>query len=428
MLNILKKTYKRIKIAQAVWRGAVYPGYRLLKKAYSKVKAFRLLGPTELCIYSILIYIFKYRKYKAIPLVKKGFEDHKSSVARDDPSYRAIFKRLVDSYNKAKAQQENIGEPYHAGKLWQRFLDLYFDNLVTSLRDKNTVILQALLENFHREMFTVNLGDFDYSAMKKNPLYKYQYVNTWYQYYNVYKEVTSGHPQLTYPLVGNPAGLYYDGQIIPIATIRYHYYAMEILSLLRDVDNPVVCDIGSGSGGQCYKILSNSVRDITCILLDIPEVLVIASYFLIAALPEKRILLYGEGGRDHLDSGKLEQYDIILMPNFMLPELASESVDLFFNACSFSEMDSETVREYIRQIERICTKYFMHINHTAKFVWYENGKKVVNMPANQIRPDPNRFKKIYQHPRVFSRLEDEILAYNYKARHFAYLYERIKVV
>lgn len=187
--------------------------------------------------------------------------------------------------------------------------------------------------------------------------------------------------------------------------------------------NPIICEIGGGLGGQAYKILSNSDRDLTYILLDIPEMLVISSYFLMAALPEKRFLLYGEGP---LDSSKLDQYDVIIMPNFMLPLLGDETVDLFFNACSFSEMDSVTVKEYIRQIERICRKYFMHINHNAKFVWYDNGKEIVNMTGSEIRPDPVRFKKIYQHPRLFALLEDKLFYYYQKVGHFAFLYERIR--
>jgi len=228
-------------------------------------------------------------------------------------------------------------------------------------------------------------------------------------------------------MLGNPVGLYHDGQIIPIDAIRYHYHATQILSLLRDVSNPVICEIGGGLGGQAYKVLSNSDRPITYILLDIPEMLVISSYFLMAALPEKKVLLYGESP---LDSGKLDQYDIILMPNFMLPQLGDETVDLFFNSASFSEMDSVTVEEYIHQIERICRRYLMHVNHNQKFVWHNHGKETHNMPSTQIRPAPGRFKRIYQYPELLllAREEDKSLYYYYKSVYFAFLYERLRPV
>lgn len=392
----------------------------LLKKTY------KLFGPVSLSIFFTVIHIFKYRKYKAIPLVKKGFEDHRTGVASADARYVTIFKRLSDSYNKAKAEQKNIAQPYRVGRLWQDILDAQFVDLVTTLRDRDTVKLRAQLENFDRESFCMWLGGGanDYYAIKGNPLYKYQFVHEWDTYYNIYKELTGGHPRLTYSLVGNTAGLYHDGHVIPIDAIRFHYCATEVLSLLRDVDNPVICEIGGGLGGQAYKILSNSDHAITYILLDIPEMLVTSSYFLMANFPEKKFLLYGESP---LDSGKLDQYDVVLMPNFMLPQLGDKTVDLFFNSHSFSEMDSATVEEYIHQIEGICRRYFMHINHNVKRVWYDDdGNEIVNMPSSQIKPDPERFKKIYQHPWLFLRLDEKLYYYYYKAKHLAFLYERIR--
>jgi len=372
-------------------------------------------------ISAIVNYPLKYKRYKAIPSLKKGVRDHRVKAVIDDARYMAIFKRLADAYNKAKVKQANIDEPYQVGGSWGLGLDTNCRELTAALRNNDTVKLQALLENFNRERFSSGAGAeyLDYRMLKSTPLYKYQFVNTWYKYYNIYKDVTDDNPQLSYPLLGNPVGLYYDGQIIPIDSFRYMYYATEILSLLRDVENPVICEIGGGVGGQAYKVLSSSHRNLTYILLDIPEILTISSYFLMAALPEKKFLLYEE---DLFDSSRLKCYDVILMPNFMLPYLGDETVDLFFNSCSFSEMNSATVEEYIHQTERICKRYFMHINHGVKFVWYaRDGKKTENVTASQIRPDPRRFKRIYKHPRVFGRLQDKL----YQKDFYTFLYERL---
>ncbi len=346
---------------------------------------------------SILItYITKNRKLKAMPLLKKGFEDHRLEAKTDSAEYTAIFKRLTDAYCKAKIDQENIAEPYKVGILWQRTIDNYCGDLITALRDGDTAKLQAVLENLHRERSSAGLqGGSDYFNMKRRLIYKYLYLNTWYKFYNLCKEIEGGCPMVTYPMVGNPIGLYHDGQVISTDAFRFHYSATEVISLLEDMKSPVVCEIGSGLGGHAYAVLSNARHAVTYILLDIPEVLLQASYFLMAALPEKRFLLYGE---EPLDSNKINQYDVILMPHFMLPQLGDKTVDLFFNQSSFPEMHSETVKEYLLQIERICRRYFMHVNHSTNAVWYEEGRKAVNVPGTQIIPDPKQFKKIYQHP------------------------------
>jgi len=388
----------------------------LIKKAIKHI---------TLNVLSIPIYIFKYRKFKTIPSVKKGFRDHRAKKVNTNTGYMTLFKRLIDSYTKAKIEQEKVAEAYQVGYKWQGILDERFIDLVTCLRQKDTVKLQSLLENFHRERFSLYLGggSEDYYAMRWTPFYKYQFVNTWHKYYNIYKGMAGDEPPLSYPVVGNSIGLYHKGEVIPIEAIRYHYYAMEIHSLLRDVNNPVICEIGSGLGGQAYTVLTKHQRQTTYILLDIPEVLVISSYFLMTALSERKFLLFGESP---LNSHNLDQHDIILMPNFVLPQLGDQTVDLFFNACGFSEMNSTTVEKYIHQIERICSRYLIHINYDVKFMWQDGQKKVANVPGSEIIPDTRRFKKIYQHPRLFGRLGDKIFLWSHKARHFAFLYERIR--
>jgi len=389
-------------------------------------RLFKRFRPTILGFYSFFEYLFKYRKYKAIPSLKKGLECTTSKTKLEDKQYLRILERLTNSYNKAKEDQCQIDPPYRVGFMWQKILDERFSELVRSLKEKNLENLKVLLENFHREKFTLGSGGSadDFFGMKQTRFYQYQLMNTWYKYYGCYEKIKEVNNQLNYPQFGNPIGLYHNGQIIPIEAVRYHYYSIEINSLLREVERPVICEIGTGLGGQAYSILSNSNRNLTYILLDIPEMLIISSYFLMVAFPDKKFLLYGEDAQNNIN---LNQYDIILMPNFVLPKLSAETVDLFFNESSFSEMNRETVEEYVCQIERICRKYFMHINHDAKFVWYENDKKIENLPGSKIIPDPIRFKRIYKHPRLFARLEDKVFYYSTKADHFAFLYERIKL-
>lgn len=166
--------------------------------------------------------------------------------------------------------------------------------------------------------------------------------------------------------------------------------------------------------------MQNSNRKINYISLDIPEMLAISSYFLMSSFPEKKFLLYGE------DSNDFEDYDIVLMPHFILPKLEDESVDLFFNSNSLSEMPRETSDEYVSQIERICKKYFMHINHDGRFVWQQNGKRITNNMGSEIIPNPARFKRIYKHPRLFATLEDKLFYIDKQASHFTYLYEKFR--
>jgi len=110
----------------------------------------------------------------------------------------------------------------------------------------------------------------------------------------------------------------------------------------------------------CYFLMKRMNRPVY-IDFDLPENLLVESYFLSMAFPEKRILYY-RGSDQAITRQTLADYDIILMPNFMLPALEDQSVDLFINTISFSEMEYATIAEYLKQIERTCRKYFYHEN------------------------------------------------------------------
>jgi len=60
---------------------------------------------------------------------------------------------------------------------------------------------------------------------------------------------------------------------------------------------------------------------------DLPDNLIIASYYLSLAFPDRRILLYYSPDLV-LDEELLRNYDAIMMPNFMLPKLPDRAVDL----------------------------------------------------------------------------------------------------
>jgi putative sugar O-methyltransferase len=391
----------------------------LLKEIYKVIGFHGLLVCTSL--YSVPMYFFKYRKYKAVSLVHKGFVDHGSGIALIDKKYKSIFLRLAEAYVKAKQDQLKVVPPYTISHLWQDNLDKYFVDLVGAICNKDTIHMKKLLENVGRD-FGFG-GEYDSHEIKKNFLYKYQFINTWYKCYEIFQQYAGKESELTYSQVGNPAGLYHNGQTIPLDAIRLHYHAKQILSLLRDVQHPVICEIGAGVGGQAYTILSNSERAITYIIFDIPEVLITASYFLMANFPERKIMLYKEGS---LSRAKLEQYDIILMPYFALPQLGNNAVDLFFNSASFGEMESDMAEEYISQIERICRKYLMHINHTANWQWGETHSSL----STELIPSPRLFKKIYQYSELLylAREEDKILyKYLFRSMYYAFLYERLKM-
>jgi hypothetical protein len=61
-----------------------------------------------------------------------------------------------------------------------------------------------------------------------------------------------------------------------------------------------------------------------------------------------------------------------MMPNLIPPKWRCWIVDLFVNTISLSEMDYETIVEYMSQIARTCREYFYHENLAHFHFSYRN--------------------------------------------------------
>jgi hypothetical protein len=152
----------------------------------------------------------------------------------------------------------------------------------------------------------------------------------------------------------------------------------------------MVAELGGGFGGMAWFLLRTG-SGLTYIDFDLPETLVIAAYFVLSAWPEKEVLLCTSS--ECLTNEDLRRRDIVLAPNYMIPQLPGESVDLFLNAFSLSEMPYATIGEYLGHIQRCCGGYFLHNNVDREGVVNRGHART---PASRFPVDPRRFKLIYK--------------------------------
>ena len=128
------------------------------------------------------------------------------------------------------------------------------------------------------------------------------------------------HRRLASPPVGNPYGVWIDNGIVHPNTFLNDYRAEFVLGLGRE-RRPAdrrryrrrlrrILPSADGARGTAVYVG-----------FDLPDNLLVASYYLLSAHPDKRVLLYGSENQ-RLDAETLRNYDVVLMPNFMLPRLA----------------------------------------------------------------------------------------------------------
>jgi hypothetical protein len=365
------------------------------------------------------------RRYVSIPLrssfqstslsldLDAGFKDHRDSGGQDIISPDQIT-RIIKAYKTAKLHQPNAGVEFEIKGLWEEWIAVNFKDLITNLQNENSDALGKLFNNLIREQCTIGLGGHD-EWVRYNALFGKSYIRTvWLDYYRKLVDL-QGKKELHFPMVGNPCGIVFEDRIIPIESLRHAYRAQEIANCLKGSPSKTIVEIGGGYGGLGYQVAATQ-KDAQFILFDIPEVAAISSAFLLTSFPIKKIRLYGEGPI----TGSKQDYEIGIFPNFSIDQLADQSVDLFYNSCSFSEMDEVSSSKYLSVIERCTRQFFMHDNHETRFTFAQpDGTVSKNRVGSELLPNPKSFKLLYKKQRTHGLPEDASF------RHFEYLYERL---
>jgi putative sugar O-methyltransferase len=166
--------------------------------------------------------------------------------------------------------------------------------------------------------------------------------------------------ELAAPDIGSPWGYEIGGYTVYEPACEYHLQAGLFGPWLSRLDKPVVLEIGGGFGGLAY-FLKKRCPHVRYIGLDLPENVALQTYYLAKAFPDARVLSYSATDTV-IDEATWKDFDIVLLPNFMLPQIASASVDLVINVRSLSEMPAETIAEYLLQIDRVGRMLFFHEN------------------------------------------------------------------
>ena len=188
------------------------------------------------------------------------------------------------------------------------------------------------------------------------------------------------------PGIGNPYGYKLDDvEVFPCAEYHY-YYARKIGTLLRNIQSPVVMEIGGGFGGMAYYLLRD-YSNIQYIGVDLPENAALKAYYLISQFPKLKIKLWGD---DEVLNN--DDYDILIMPNFAIENLPENSVNLSFNSYSLAEMSVESANNYILHMCKMTKDLILHLNH----VYWEVSSD--NFPI-----DYNKFQLLFRNPTMWRK-------------------------
>lgn len=161
------------------------------------------------------------------------------------------------------------------------------------------------------------------------------------------------------PEVGGNYGGHVAGKVVSADTL-YHAYAVHRLAELGATPRHAFAEIGGGFG--CMALLAHRAGFADYAIYDLPWVNALQGYFLIMALPETPVRLYGE------DAGSLA-----VLPGWGFGGLAGRSVDWVINTNSLPEIGGETARNYVRDTARVAREGFYSINMESKTAVLDYG-------------------------------------------------------
>ena len=188
-------------------------------------------------------------------------------------------------------------------------------------------------------------------------------------------------------LVGQPIFLPFEGARLTLNAIRHACYADEILKL-----KPLtVLELGGGYGNLA-RIVKTCLPKVTYAIVDLPQTLTIASYFLLENFPNAKIAL------NPPDLSDLGQWDFVLLPNWRIEDVPGESIDVFVNTGSLVEMDLDIVQNYLRQARRLVREdgYFYSVNRASGITYSYSDVPEVGMDQWDI--DRTAWKELVMRP------------------------------
>ncbi len=296
------------------------------------------------------------------PHPKPPLVELEKSKKIDDTLFLTIEKSyfLADSRDPDRFDRASWWE-----EMSRRFRDELFNENGKINRDYlvNFRGIKELPANIVKDQFLVVNRDFGYyiSYLKAIDL-----VLEYHRYAKVVKKEILFSLSESY--AGNNLAVHYRGVRLSIRLLFHSIILDNIITNTNFNSRVTIWEIGAGYGGLA-RVLKSYINNSCHIILDLPETLVYASYFIAYNFPDKKVA-YLSDIIDRLDSFNelIDEYDFILIPPWVSRYIPDSSIDLVIDTYSLGEMSKSYAKYYLEHIDRTLKVggYFYSINKRFK--------------------------------------------------------------
>ena len=271
-----------------------------------------------------------------------------------------IFQIIFSNFNESLKNYDNKSK----SDFWIKFFN----------KSKISKINQLNLKNFRKPKIwgsKLSLGmDDDFGFFHSMEAYIQLLDTAKKKDFLDYAELKIGNPK--YYNIGNVDFNHHE--------ISMFYLFNRISSYIED-DHKIICEIGGGFGSLASK-LKKKHENLCIIIIDLPEAIILQSYYLLKLYPEKKFCFYNDFIKLTPEELKNNNYDFIIIPPWVKQKITNLlKVDYFINTHSFQEMDREIVSDYF---EFICKT----INDEGIFYCLNKYSKIINKRPIRISEYP----------------------------------------
>ena len=281
-----------------------------------------------------------------------------------------LFEDLNLDYQFILKQRKN----YEAQRssLWSKRLDTWFLKLSTNGRLDSKKIgrfrrTAALISEVPRNPYAdVPLLGQIYSILRQEGFKRYCYWN-----YKKFSEL-NGLDWDSFSHVGQPFFFEADGRNFNERFLRHLRTTSLVQKHINLRERDCVVDIGGGYG-QFTMQLRRLFPKIQNVIIDYPEQLLLARYYISSINPELKmndIRSIYSGFCDQKD--ELADFDVLLIPAESYQIIDELDVRLVCNFSSFGEMPREQFFQYLSNPAIKEADYFFSVNRIDSFPTYEN--------------------------------------------------------
>ena len=165
--------------------------------------------------------------------------------------------------------------------------------------------------------------------------------------------------------VGNNFCPIYRNQRISHRILRYANYSSSIKNCtnLSINEKNIFLDIGGGYGGLS-RTLKYIYYNSTFIIIELPELCLLASFFLKKCFKNSKIATISDfKNKEVIKKSEILNYDFVILTQEAIGKIESDIVDISINTTSLGEMTDSTQDFYLKNIERVTKNYFYSVNN-----------------------------------------------------------------